>query len=335
MQFCIKCGTQNTGHSKFCTKCGNTLKPAPIAAQTDPVLITEAPVLQKVNTVETSSTQPNKKKMWLIIGIATIALIGGFLSWYFIFNKDEPLYVKFVLPQDLKLRSNQFDGSDANIITAVRYGSEIMVLKEEGEWSSVKVNEQTGFMKSKYLATGRDFFETDAIVRSCGINDTINETRFKRSLLNYFRKNNYTWQVAPDINKKYFNDSAAIGKTMWRIKETKLYEKTIVRGKFNGLAKKGIACIIENEQKTQTKLLVFIYDENENEIKSAEYAAPNFATLGIAEANNLVTWYINGAYTTLFYEGIAAYYAESDESSLIYFNGNTIDLYSQPVEYGD
>ena len=335
MQFCTKCGTQNAGQGKFCTKCGNTLNYAAATVTNESPKIINQQVIQPADIVETLPGTASKKKMWLIISAAAVVLIIGFLSWYFIFNKNEIHYSKFVLPSDLKLRSSQFDGSDANIISALTYGTEVTVLKEEGEWSNVKVNEQTGFMKSKYLATGRDFFEADAITRSCGINDTINETRFKKSLLNYFRKNNYTWQITPDINKKYFNDSAATGKTRWRIKEAKPYEKTIVRGKFNGIAKKGIACIIENEQKTLTKLLFFIYDENDNEIKNAEYNASNFATLGIAEANSSVTWYLNGVYAAIPYEGVVAYYAESDETSLIYFNGNTIDIYSQPVEYGD
>jgi uncharacterized protein YxeA len=195
MAFCNKCGIQNSIEKKFCINCGNTLtkfQTQQIPLETEVIENNNIPIASSYeNKYEEQFTKPKNKKLLIILAIIFILAIGSLTTWYFLSNA-KPLFVKFALPNELKLRSSQFDASDANIINAVSYGTEIQVFKEEGEWSTVKVNDQKGFMKSKYLVDGKDFFEINAITRSCGAADTINETRFKKSLLNYFRKNNYT-----------------------------------------------------------------------------------------------------------------------------------------------
>jgi hypothetical protein len=339
MLYCTNCGAQNNDQTKFCTKCGTPLKKGadPLFADQNNIVIPPPPApIQHQHNKQQSAAEPapaNKNKILLITGIAVILLGGLFLGWYFLFN-EKPLHTKFVLPNDLKLRNSQFDGSDANIITAVSYGSEVAIISEEGEWSNVKVNGQKGFMKTRYLTDAKDFFETDAIVRSVGIRDTINETRFKKSLLNYFRAKNYTWHIQPEINKKYFDNKADSGKLYWRIKEATADNKTIVRGKFNGTAKKGIACIIENESATERKLLVFIYDDNENEMYKEEFSDAGLQNLGIANAKT-GSWLVNGNYYTLPYDGIIVTYSNTEQYAIAYFNGANIKLYIQPVEIGD
>jgi zinc-ribbon domain len=343
MAFCKNCGTQNSDDKKFCIKCGNAL--AKVDTHQVPVETKQAPVETKIiqqtevpvaNTYEqeyeAQFAKPKKKKLWIILTTIFILAIGGLAVWYFL-KEAKPLFVKFALPNELKLRSSQFDASDANILYAVSYGTEIQVFKEEGEWSSVKVNDQKGFMKSKYLVDGKDFFEMNAITRSCGAVDTINETRFKRSLLNYFRKNNYTWEIDKAFNDKYFDGKASEGKSFWKIKQTSIDSKTIVRGKFNGIGKKGFACILENQNGTERKLVVFIYDENENEIYSRDFSNNNFQNLEITLPNT-ASWEINGQYTYLSNDAIIVNNS-TGEYSIVYYNGSTVELYLQPFDIGD
>ena len=333
MLFCTKCGAQNTELIKFCTQCGNLIQKKANSQINFQKEIKEDAINQVAKehllseTTDTAYTPTVKNKKFLFFIIISILMFGAIAAWYFLVAGEKGV-VKFVLPNDLKLRNSQFDGSDANIIASLRYGSEVTVLKEEGEWSTVKVDAQTGFMKSKYLVDGRDFFETDAIVRSVGINDTINESRFKKSLLKYFRTNNYTWHVQPQINEKYFDGDAESGKMLWRIKETKGSDRTIVRGKFNGIAKKGIACIIENETGTERKLLCFIYDEYENELFKAEFADDNFEKLELANKGFSCMLY-QGNEISLPYDGIKVNYFNSEELTVVYLNGNEIVLAKQ------
>jgi hypothetical protein len=336
MAFCNKCGTQNTDDKKFCIKCGNSLTKVQIQQTPIETEATQNTISPTVSSYEQEYKEqfakPKNKKLWIILAAIFILAIGSLAAWYFL-SETKPLFVKFALPNELKLRSSQFDGSDANILNSVNYGTEIKVYKEEGEWSEVKVNEQKGFMKSKYLVDGKDFFEINAITRSCGAADTINETRFKKSLLNYFRKNNYTWEIEKTLNDKYFDGKASEGKSLWKIKQTSIDSKTIVRGKFNGIAKKGFACILENQNGTERKLVVFVYDENENEISSKDFINNNFQNLEITLPNT-ASWEINGQSTTLPNDAIIVNNSTGDYS-IVYYNGSTIELYLQPFDIGD
>ncbi len=336
--FCTHCGKPNKDEAKFCITCGTALKPVnPVVhvAKEVSTLKTNNSALEEVNFIkqQAETIQPNKKRNWIITGISAAIVLAALSIWYFVGFGDKFLYTRFALPNELNLRSSQFDGSDANVINAVKYGAEINVIKEEGEWSQVKVNDQKGYMKTKYLVDAKDFFETNAITRSCGNADTINETRFKKSLLNYFRVNNYTWHIDKALNDKYFEGKAAAGKALWRIKETSGNYKTIVRCKLNGIAKKSFACIIENKAASERKLIVFIYDENDYEIYKGEFANTNLQSLGIANAN-IGSWFVNGGYATLQKDAIIANYL-NDEYAIAYFDGSSIALYMQPVEYGD
>ncbi len=336
--FCAHCGKPNNDGLKFCIACGKVLKPVnpivPVAKEEAP-LKTNNPVLEETKFFEqhTETTKPNKKRHWIIAGISAAIVLTALGIWYFVGFKDKFLYTRFALPNELNLRSSQFDGSGANVIIAVKYGAEINIIKEEGEWSQVKVNDQKGYMKTKYLVDAKDFFETNAITRSCGNADTINETRYKKSLLNYFRANNYTWHIDQAMNDKYFDGKATAGKTLWRIKETSTDYKTIQRCKLNGIPKKSFACIIENETSNDRKLVVFIYDQNDNEIYKGEFANAYLQSLSIAIANK-DSWYVNGVYTTLPTDAIIANYLNY-EYAIAFYDGSSIALYNQPVEYGD
>lgn len=335
MLFCTKCGVENQELTKFCTRCGNLIQKKVNSQINFQKEIKENAITQVANehliseTTDTAYTPPAKNKKLLFFIMISILMFGALAAWYFLVAGEKGT-VKFVLPNDLKLRNSQFDGSDANIIASFRYGTEVTVLKEEGEWSTVKVDDQTGFMKNKYLVDGKDFFETDAIVRSVGVNDTINESRFKKSLLKYFRANNYTWHVQPQINEKYFGGSAEAGKLLWRIKETVGSDRTIVRGKFNGITKKGIGCIIENEAGTERKLLCFIYDEYENELFKAEFADNNLRKLELANKGLKCILYENN-YGALPYDGIIVSVIGGQDKAIIYLNGNEITLIKQPA----
>ena len=80
--------------------------------------------------------------------------------------------------------------------------------------------------------------------------------------------------------------------------------------------------------------IIFIPDDNENEIAKEEFSDIGLQSLEIAKANT-GSRMINGNFYTLPYNGIIVTYSNTEQHAVTFFNGTNIKLYIQPVEYGD
>jgi uncharacterized protein YgiM (DUF1202 family) len=295
--FCKYCGTKVEQTQRLCIGCGKEANPS---AQMNTPIVNQAEALPSVliksrETVpkETIDSYPVKfrskgmSRQWIILLISFLFVLGAGLSWLLFFSKEKKKYpVLFVMAENLNLRSSQFDRSEANVIDQAPYGSEISIIKEEGEWARVKYNNQDGYMSRKYLVTARDFFEADAIVSSFkGDTLKISETRFKKSLVRYFRSNNMRGMLTLDIEQKYFKDDAEYkNRSLWRIESAGYNSQTVLKGHFSGYKKNGLALIIKNEQDYgKRKLLIFIYNDDENEVVSTVFDEPSITNIWLVE----------------------------------------------------
>ena len=347
MSYCSVCGNPYKEGVKFCTACGKPLfKEMPAG---HPILVsniqnpaattyTDSQKSAAQNSglnIPLTTIQKSKKTVWVILAVLVIA--GAAITSYFLFfTKKENNRLLYVLADNLKLRSSQYDNSDANIVSTAVYGNPVKIIKEEGEWVKVNFNNQEGYMRFRYLATDRDFFEADAIIHSIGTADTIKETRFKRSLLDYFRQHNYKPpfpQVTDFIKTTYLSDTSSYkNKEEWRILQSSVIDKTYIKGKFTNSSKQGMAVILEqsNNGVTDRKLLVFNYDDNEIALPVAAFSGKFLWVININKSDPN-TWYINSIYQPLSFNSILAFNGE--ERYVFMFDGAKMDGYLQPPEF--
>lgn len=285
MAFCKKCGKQNPDTAKFCIGCGNPLKIK--HPETNTVLPNQDD--RGINIFV--APKKNKKTIRLISGI--ILLLAICTSAYFLFfNKKKDLPILMVLPESLKLRSSMSETGEDNVVRSASYGTSVKIIDSTDGWYKVETDGQKGYMHSRYLVSAKDFYETDAILKSAGSivltgGENITESRFKKSLLRYFRTHNYIANIPADVKEIYFKDANLTVKQDWRIKSYPAEALAFIKGNFTFSSKKGIAVIIQSiTDPSKQKLLVFNYDDAENETGVNEFDEPNIESIGLLKKGN-------------------------------------------------
>jgi len=152
-------------------------------------------------------------------------------------------------------------------------------------------------------------------------------------LLAYFRQHNYKppfLQVTDFIDQTFLSDTSAYkDKEEWKIAQAGVGAGTFVRGKFTNSSKSGMAVIIQKNDGigTNRKLLIFNYDEAENELPVSEFTG-NFRSIDFLGSSDDVVWFINDTYQFLSYNALHA--NEAGVESVFMFNGATMQRYQQP-----
>lgn len=76
------------------------------------------------------------------------------------YTEGNELPKMYVIAKGLNLRSG--NSRESKIIDAFPYGTEVVVFEESGGWARIRVDGQTGYMATKYLATGEEFLQREA-----------------------------------------------------------------------------------------------------------------------------------------------------------------------------
>lgn len=208
-----------------------------------------------------------------------------------------------VLPDSLKLRSSMTDAGDDNVLSSAVYGRTVQITDSIGDWYKVKMENLTGYMSTRYLVTQRDFAEINAILRTAGtVNfpeaEKITETRFKKSLLRYFRNHNYIANLSEEKKDKFFKEEDLSSKQYWEIKANSPEAITVVKGNFNYSTKKGLALIIQKAGNPSIKkLLFFFYDDNETEVGASEFERDDLEYIQLLDKKNPINY---GAFDTRY-----------------------------------
>jgi hypothetical protein len=135
-----------------------------------------------------------------------LVLTGIFITilvlFYFLFGKtyleDKEATRMYSFANSLVLRSSPMVIGDQNALDNIKYGSEVLVYEYKNDWVECKFNGKKGFVRSKHLLNKKDFHELNAILSDEITRFAVNETRYKKAILNYFRKNNYAAPKKPD-----------------------------------------------------------------------------------------------------------------------------------------
>jgi hypothetical protein len=190
--------------------------------------------------------------------------------------------------RSLALRSSPAGGGDYNMIGNIPYGSEVLIYDNGTEWTNCKVNGQEGYASPKYLLNKMDFQELNAILADEDTRTAVNQTRFKKALLSYFRDNNIIGKMDEEIQKDLYGTLTT--KEVWQlfakaeinVPNTVYFSKASNQNsKFNDFA-----CIIKNNNTGERKIVIFSFDDNETPKFEGEAEAPTDGYIASIDYDN-------------------------------------------------
>lgn len=258
--------------------------------------------------LHTQSEVPAKEKknnsslgiILLIVGLVLIA--GGVAFWFYRTNvylpakrdAEAPRY--YVLARNINMRSTPIFDVEHNKIGSLPYGTEVIVYDSVksgnmpylyGKYAPVDARGKVikdkcieGYLAYDYMATKSDYFLLNSIFGNEDARKMLSEARYKKALLDYFKKNNYRGDISSEQIAKYGMSSNLTHAERWQVfcrhekaKSNNVYRSRKYRkdSKFTDLA-----VIIKNIDSGERKLLYFVYDDDEKFHLLTEQFAPNY-----------------------------------------------------------
>lgn len=291
--YCKNCDAENEkGIANFCVECGSELKYEPESIP-DPMPLYQPPLQYEHRSYVSPETEPestSKSKLPFLIGIAgiLIALVLGYFFWGKDYLRDKNAPRMYSFARSLALRSSPAGGGDYNMIGNIPYGSEVLIYDNGTEWTNCKVNGQEGYASAKYLLNKMDFQELNAILADEDTRTAVNQTRFKKALLSYFRDNNIIGKMDEEIQKDLYGTLTT--KEVWQLfaKAELNVPNTVYFSKASNQNSKfnDFACIIANNNTGERKIVIFSFDDNETPKFEGEAAAPTDGYIASIDYDN-------------------------------------------------
>ena len=221
----------------------------------------------------------------LIIGLLFVAGSVGF--WFYHTNvylpekrdAEAPRY--YVMAQNINMRSSPEFEADYNKIGTFPYGTEIIVYDSvktglkpylygkyaprDAKGKVIKEKVVEGYLAYDYMATKADFFMLNSIFGNDDARKMLSESRYKKALLDYFKKNHYKGNISRDKMIEYgINPNAT---QSWQVfcRHEKATSNNVYRSRKYKKDSKypDLAVIIKNINGYERRLLYFVFDDDE------------------------------------------------------------------------
>jgi hypothetical protein len=234
--------------------------------------------------------------MVLLLAVAGTVL---YFAWYRDYIKDKNATRMYSYANDLFLRSSPEAGVDYNKIKPINYGGEILVYKNTGEWSSVKVNGKKGYAASAFMLPKKEFQELNAIFADDNTREAIASTKYRKALLGYFQQKNIIGKMDATIQRDLYGSET--NKEIWQVKsrgkkvtpDNILYQRVVSSNPKNP----DFGCIIEQYPAGGRKFLLFTFSDNGTPSLVYEENAPSSGYINSISRNYDGT--INVSYTNM------------------------------------
>lgn len=170
--------------------------------------------------IDTEKSPSNKSLLIFAIGLLVLAgVVGGGIyrsEVYLPAKRDAEAPRYYVCPSTLKIRRTPFFDGDANVVGRVSYGTELIVYDSiPGEYFKCKfcprkangkvIKDQVieGYVHYKYLLPKDDFFLLNSIFGNDDAKKMLSETRYKKALLEIYKRNNYIGNLTKEQVDRY------------------------------------------------------------------------------------------------------------------------------------
>jgi hypothetical protein len=250
-------------------------------------------VVEKV-VVSNTTVQSKKSNQMLYITAASFVLIIGLLFYFlglkpFLRDKNAPRMYSYV--NSLVFRSSPMSGVDYNILDNIKFGSELIVYSNTGEWVNCKYNGTEGYASNKFLLNKEEFFILNSIFADQNSREIIETAKCRKAILDYFKSNHIIGNLNNEIQKELWgepknNDQWVIYAKPKNVKpNTVIYPRALSKtSKFTDFG-----FLITNLANGKRKFILYTFSENEEPIFVAEQDAPENGDL-----NKITSKYING-----------------------------------------
>lgn len=224
---------------------------------------------------------------------AIFVVVGGIIGGSIYYNNvylpnkrdaEAPRYYTFA--SMVSLRSEPQAEVDYTKIASLPYGTELITYEHGAEWSKVKVNKENsdgkkleGYISSKYILNKRDFNWLTSIFGDSDSKSVLSETRYRRALLSYFKKQGYVGDMSQQkITESDIPITISDNDHRWQVfcKDRKQKTNNVYfRRLLNSDSKyKDCAVIIQNIMTQERKLLYFYFDDDETPYLLLDQYAP-------------------------------------------------------------
>ena len=235
--------------------------------------------------------EPSKKGKGGLIGailaIIAVAAVCGYYYYEEVYipekiDREAPRYYNF--SNGLFVRSSKETGVDYNKVEKVPYGTEFITYSNDNEWCDIKVaghngsQDIVGYVAANNVLDPADFAILNSIFGDRESYETVESTKCRRALLDYFKANNY-------IGKMNTSDLTRLGiaitpnsDNQWQVfsRAAALKPKSVI---FKRLINKNskftdFGVIIKNIVTGDRKFIYFAFDDDETPHFITEYPAP-------------------------------------------------------------
>ena len=270
------------------SECNNTVEIQP-SVEAKSTLSNQA----NVSSVEKSN---NHRIMWLIIVLLLLGVAGGGLFYYtniYLPQKrdaEAPRYYTFA--NSVRMRSSADFDVEYNKLESFGYGTEVIVYDsmpgnyfygkvapKDARGKVIKDRVVEGYIAYQYLLPEEDFFRLNGVFGNEEAKEMLNESRYRRALLNYLKSHNYCGKITAEQIAEHSLNSNLNSAEQWQVfcKDKASKSNTVYRSrKYNRHSKyPDLAVIIKNVRSGERRLLYFIFDdETETPELMGEQAAP-------------------------------------------------------------
>lgn len=178
----------------------------------------------------------DKTKIFIIAGIAAVVIIAGVAIAIFSGKKDNGadyaenrtenysesaaennIEVTRVQEDDFAytyadktwLRSSKDKTVEYNKLGLLDYGTRLVILQREGEWSNVRVADtgETGYVASTFTVIPEDYFRLNSLFSNRTVREAINMGKYRKALIHYAKQNNAIGTNDPQAQQYFRNGS--------------------------------------------------------------------------------------------------------------------------------
>lgn len=240
----------------------------------------EEVLLQKVDlfinkeleaVIEKQTSETSKKNKFVIaLGLTLSTVIIGLFLYFQMYKpylRDKNAMRRYVVANNLNLRSTLSVATKSNIIAEIPYGTEVIVYSMDKDWATVKVNEKEGYMGMpyKYLIEKKEFYEIDGLFGNKEARELLKNSAEKKAVLNYLLRNNLSSNIPEKVQLDIYGQTTS--KNVWQffgLSEGAAYN-TIAHGNFLGSIDLCMAIVIKDIMNEDYRLLVFQFGEDERD----------------------------------------------------------------------
>lgn len=260
-------------------------------------LITNNSNIENHPTGEIETTN-KKSNSLLYLSITSFLIIGGvlfFFLWLKPYLRDKNALRMYSYVNSLVLRSSPIPGVDYNTMDNIKFGSELIVYSNSGEWVNCKYNNNEGYASNKYLLNKEDFFILNSAFGDQASREVIETAKCRKAILLYYKSKNIIGNLDQEIQKDIWGSTKDVEQWVIYAKPKNIKPNSIIFPRAISKSSKftDFGFIITNIKTGSRKFILYTFSDNEDPILITEQDAPD-----TGDIEKVDTEFINNQYIT-------------------------------------